>query len=55
MSGYLLDCQWHEGCYDTAATAGEFFSTQAAFRSVATENSKDICLAESGLHRRTSR
>jgi len=55
MSGYLLDSQWHEGWYDTAATAGEFVSTQAVFRSVVTENSKNICLAESGLHRRTSR
>ena len=55
MSGYLLDGRWHEGWYDTAATAGEFFSTQAAFRSVATENPKDICLTESRLHRRTNR
>ena len=53
MSGYLLDGQWHEGWYDTAATAGEFKRTQAIFRSMVIENANNIYLAESGLHRRT--
>jgi len=55
MSGYLLDGQWHEGWYDTAATAGEFKCTQAIFRNMVIENAKNIYLAETGLHRRTSR
>ena len=55
MSGYLLDGQWHEGLYDTAVTVGEFKRIRAIFRSMVIENAKNIYLAESGLHRRTSR
>ena len=32
MSGYLENGQWHEGWYDTRATAGEFVRTESAFR-----------------------
>jgi glutathionyl-hydroquinone reductase len=55
MSGYLLDGHWHEGWYDITATAGEFVCTQAIFRHMFIGNAKNIYLAESGLHRRTSR
>lgn len=40
MSGYLQDGRWHEGWYDTAATAGEFIRIQAIFRSVVTADLK---------------
>ena len=55
MSGYLLDGQWHEGWYDTAATAGEFMRAQAIFRNMVIENAKNIYLAESSHYRRISR
>ena len=55
MSGYLLDGQWHEGWYDTAAIAGEFKRAQLIFRSMYIETAKNIYLAESDLHRRTIR
>lgn len=32
MSGYLENGHWHEGWYDTRATAGEFVRTVSAFR-----------------------
>ena len=47
MSGYLLDGQWHEGWYDTAATAVEFKRIQAIFSSMVIEGAKKIYLAES--------
>jgi putative glutathione S-transferase len=51
MSGYLQDGQWHEGWYDTAATAGEFIRTQAIFRSVVTADGSSGYPAESGRYR----
>ncbi|HEY3325654.1 MAG TPA: glutathione S-transferase family protein [Novimethylophilus sp.] len=51
MSGYLQNGRWHEGWYDTAATAGEFVRPQAVFRSMVTADGSSDYLAEPGRYR----
>ncbi|HEY0858641.1 MAG TPA: glutathione S-transferase family protein [Albitalea sp.] len=50
MSGYLERGQWHEGWYDTRATAGEFVRTNSAFRHRITADGSSGFPAEAGRY-----
>ena len=50
MSGYLENGQWHEGWYDTRATAGEFVRTESAFRHWVTADGSSGYLAAPGRY-----
>jgi putative glutathione S-transferase len=50
MTGYLKNGQWHDGWYDTRATAGEFVRTTSAFRHWITADGSSGCKAEAGRY-----
>ncbi len=50
MSGYLENGEWHDGWYETRATAGEFVRKASAFRHWITVDGVNGCKAEAGRY-----
>ena len=50
MSGYLENGEWHDGWYETRATAGEFVRKASAFRHWITDDGSNGCKAEAGRY-----